>query len=61
MNQYNKKETNRYREQTRVYLWGEGWGKEQDKEGNIEAQTTRYKIDKIQGCILQHKEYKQFL
>ena len=48
-----EKQTLRYRKQTIGYQWREGSGVEQDR--NME-QTTMYKIDKQQGCIVWHRE-----
>ena len=35
-------------------------GKGQDGVGDQEVQTTMYKINKLQGYILQHREYSQY-
>ena len=32
----------------------------QDKGADYEAQTTMYKINKLQGYIVQHREYTQY-
>ena len=29
-------------------------------QGDEEVQTTRYKINKLQGCNVQHREYSQY-
>ena len=34
------------------------WG-ETDRERDCEVPATRYKINKIQGCNVQHTEYSQ--
>ena len=39
MNITKKKQTDRYREQTNGYHWGEGWGR-----GNREVGVKRYKL-----------------
>ena len=35
-------------------------GEGQNGVGDLEVQTTRYKINKIQGCIVQQREYSQY-
>ena len=35
-----------------------GWGK--IGEGDEEVQTTMYQINKLQGYIVQHREYSQY-
>ena len=56
-----KKHTHRYREQTSDYQSGEGQGEGQDRVGEQEVQTTVYEINKLQGYIIQHREYNQYL
>ena len=37
-----------------------GKGRSKIGKGNYEVQTTRYKINKLQGYSVQHKEYSQY-
>ena len=50
------KQAHIYREQTSPYQWGEGRREGQDRVWDWEVQTTMYKIDKQQECIVQHRE-----
>ena len=52
-----RKQTHRYREQTRGYQWGEGRGR---CHIGIEVQDTVDKIDKLQSYIIQHREQNQY-
>ena len=52
-----RKQTHRYREQTRGYQWGEGSGR---CHIGIEVQDTVDKIDKLQSYIIQHREQNQY-
>ena len=52
MNITKKKQTHRYGEQTSGYQYREGRG---------EGQSTMYKINKLQGYIVQHREYSQYI
>ena len=36
------------------------WGGGKTGVGDQEVQTTMYKINKLQGYIVQHREYSQF-
>ena len=56
-----KKQTHRYREKTSCYQWGEGRGRGKVGVGDKEVQTTTYyKINKLQGYVVQHREYSQY-
>ena len=48
--------THRYREPTSGYQWGERKG----EVGDWEVQNTMHKINKLQGYIVQHREYNQY-
>ena len=48
------------REQTSGYQWGEGKGSSKIGVGDEEVQTTPYEINKLQGYIIQHREYSQY-
>ena len=56
MNITKKKQTYRYREQVSDYQWGEGSKEEQDRAMGLRDITTKYKIDKQQGYIVQQRE-----
>ena len=48
-----KKQTHRYGEQASGYQWGEGKeGTGNIGVGDLEVQTTMYKINKLQGYII---------
>ena len=50
-----KKQTHRYGEQASGYQWGEGKeGTGNIGVGDLEVQTTMYKINKLQGYIYTH-------
>ena len=38
----------------------EGWGKMQVRERGLEAQTTGYKINKVQWCNIPYGKYSQY-
>ena len=48
--------THRYRKQTSGYQGGEGRREGQDGGRGL-IQTTIYKMNKLQGYIVQHREY----
>ena len=55
MNVTKKKQIHRYKEQTSSCQWGDGrWGRG--------LRTTKYyhKTNKLQGYIVQHREYSQY-
>ena len=61
MNIAKQKQTHRYREQTSIIS-----GEREERKGKIavgdwKTQTTIYKINKLQGYIVQHREYSQYL
>ena len=61
MNEYKKPETDSDTENKLVVTSGEtGWRRGKTGEGDLEIQTTKYKINKIQGCYVQHREYNQY-
>ena len=60
MNRTKQKQTHRYRGQTSGYRCGEVRGKGKPGVGNKEVQTTMYEINKLQGYIVQHREYSQY-
>ena len=51
-----QKQTHRYREQTSCYQWSEGGVRGKTGVGDSEIQTTMYKINKLQGYTVQHRE-----
>ena len=56
MNEYNKTESHRYREQTSGYHW-EDWRKRgKEGVGDEEIQTTVYEKNKQWGCKVLHME-----
>ena len=58
MNITKQKQT--HRENKLVVTSGEmAWGRSKIGKGCEEVQTTRYKINKLQGCNVQHKKYIQ--
>ena len=59
MNIIKQKQTHRYREQTSGYQGERGWGSKTGAE-TYEVQTIMYKINKLQGYIVQHREYSQY-
>ena len=60
MNLTKKKQTHRYKEQTKCSNhWAEGWREGQNRGRELRVQTTMYKINKLQGCIVQDREYSQ--
>ena len=60
MNITKQKQIHRHRKQTSGYQWGEDWGEGQDRGRGLEVQTTRYKVNNIQGCNVHHREYNQY-
>ena len=54
-----QKQTHRYREQTSGYQWGKEAREGQDRGRGVRG-TTMYKINKLQGYIVQHREYSQY-
>ena len=59
MNITKQKETHRYREL--VVTSGERVGRRvKSAVGDLEAQTTMYEINKLQGYIVQHREYSRY-
>ena len=60
MNITKKKWTQRYREQTSGYQREMSEQRAKRNEGNKEVQITRYKINKLQGCNVQHRVYIQY-
>ena len=61
MNEYGKqKQPYRYRGQTSSYLWERGRGEATRKVGSQEVKTAMYKINKVQGYVVQHKDYSQY-
>ena len=61
MNKYNKTETDSYTQKTDQWL-PVGWGNKGEVEaGDLEVQTTTYEINNLQGYIVQHREYCQYL
>ena len=56
MNITKKKQTHRYREQTSGYQLGEERERGKIGVGDEEVQTTMYKINKLQGYIIQHRD-----
>ena len=54
-----KKETHRYIENKLVVTSGKKAREGQEGVGDSEIQTTMYKINKLQGYIVQHKECRQ--
>ena len=62
-NQTNKtkqKQTPRYTEQTSGYQWGEGSRKGQDRGRGLRCTNYYFKINKVQGYIVQRKEYSHY-
>ena len=58
VNTTKRKQTHRYKELTSVYRWeAEGGG--EMSVGDEKVQTIMYKINKLQGYTVQHKEYSQ--
>ena len=53
-----KKQTHRYREQTRGYQWGQERGR--DNRGRGLRGTNYYVWNNIQGYIVQHGDYSQY-
>ena len=51
-----KRETDSQKQKTELWLPGVGGGGEMD-EGNQKVQTPSYKINKYQGCNVQHHKY----
>ena len=60
MNITKKKQTHRYREHVSGYQWGERRMKGQNRGEDSEVQTIRCEINKLQGYIVQHREYSQY-
>ena len=60
MNKTKKKQTHRYRERTSGYQRGEGRGEGQYGGRVLRVQSILYKINKLQGYIVQHGEYSQY-
>ena len=57
MNKYNKTETDSQIQRTNWWL---PVGRGKMRVGDEEVQTTMYKINKLQGYIVQHREYSQY-
>ena len=55
-----QKQTQRFKEQTSGYQWGERWQEEQEQGKWTKRYKLWYKINKIQGYNVQHKEYNQY-
>ena len=55
-----QKQTHRYREQTSGYHQAEKREEGQDRDKGLEAQNTMYKINRLHGYIVQHREYSQY-
>ena len=51
-----QKQTHIYSKQTNGYQWGEGSKEGQDWGRDPQVPTTMYKINKLQGYILQQEE-----
>ena len=60
MNTTKMKQTYRYREQTSGYQWGEGSVEGKKGFRRLKVQTIMYKINKVQGYIVQHRERNQY-
>ena len=60
MNITKQKQTDRYRKETSGYQWGEGWEERQDRGKGLRGTSTVYKINKIQRCNVQHRNYSQY-
>ena len=62
MNITKKKQTHRYRKQTCGYQWGEGSREGQERGRGLRGTNyyTMYKINKLQGHTVQHREYSQY-
>lgn len=43
------------------YAWGRGWERGRRGEGDYEVQTTRDKMNKIQGCNGPHRDVADLL
>ena len=50
----------RYREQSSVYSWGKGRRRGKIGLGDEEMQTIMSEVNKLQGYIIQHREYSQY-
>ena len=51
------KQKRTYREQTSGYQWGNGREEGQDRGRELRSINSMYKIHKLQGYIVQHREY----
>ena len=59
VNTTKRKQTHRYKELTSVYRWeAEGGG--EMSVGDEKVQTIMYKINKLQGYIVQHRKCSQY-
>ena len=58
-NEYNKKETDRYRGLTSDYQQGKERWRDTIGVGDKEVQTIMYRINKLQAHTVQHREYSQ--
>ena len=56
-----QKPAHRFEKQSSGYQWGEERERGKIGVGDEEVQTTMYKINKIQGYIIQHRKYSQYL
>ena len=57
MNKYNR---NSQIQRRRGYQWEKGRGRSKARVGDKEIQITMHKISKLQGYIVQHREYNQY-
>ena len=60
MNITEQKQTHRYKEQTSGYQQGEGGGEGQDRGRGLRGTNYYVLINKVQGYIIQHREYSQY-
>ena len=60
MNIIKQIQTHRYREQTSGHQWGKEGRRGKIDVCDQEVQITMYKINRLQGYILQHKEHSQY-
>ena len=60
MNVMKKKQTQRCREQTSGYQWGEERAERQDKVWRLRGKNYYVQINKQQRYIVQHWEYRQY-
>lgn len=57
--EYNKTETGSQRTSQWLQV-GKEMGEGQQRGRGLEVRTTRYKINKTQGCNVQHREYSKY-